>query len=371
MSDRRESVVRETPDRDAPAAGLSRRAVLSGMGAVGLAGAFGGFGTLAFVGDRERAGARIEAGVLDLELCWTEDGDCETGSDLVTVPITVAEVGDGGSATIRYQLPDDGRNNPGYVWFRTSCAVDACGLERAVEARLYRDIDCDGAFDSGELIEEGRLCDVLGRLHDGVLLDGDTATDGDQPLAPGETRCFGIEWELVEPLCESDELEVSFQFRAEQARHVATPVSPWEGARCAVDCDDTADCTECLDLGGISFVAFCGPNLVPEDLTLTVSAVNGDGEPVGFDWVSATRVDSVVMKLGNGYGGAKKGPSTGGEFAMYEFGGPVDIEDFGTGSRGSILSGEGTLVIDGEPWNPCPGSGGVKYEIDGEVWERV
>jgi hypothetical protein len=362
MSDRR--------DTTGTNAGLSRRAVLSGMGAVGVAGALGGVGTFAFVRDTERAGARVEAGVLDLELCWTEDEDCETGSDLVTVPISVAEVGDGGSATIRYQLPDDGRNNPGYVWFRTSCPVDACGLERAVEARLYRDDDCDGEFDRGELVEEGRLCDVLKRLNDGVLLDGDGATDGDQPLAPGETRCFGIEWELVDPLCGEDELEVSFQFRAEQARHTTEPVSPWEGAVCDVDCDDTDDCTQCLDLGGISFVAFCGAGLTPSDIDMRVSAVNVDGEPVGFDWTSAKRVDSVVVKLGNGYGGAKKGPSTGGEFAMYEFSGPVDVQDDGAGSTGSILSGEGNLMLDGRPWAPCP-SGGVKYEIDEEAWERV
>ena len=362
MSDRR--------DTTGTNAGLSRRAVLSGMGAVGVAGALGGAGTFAFVRDTERAGARVEAGVLDLELCWTEDEDCETGSDLVTVPISVAEVGDGGSATIRYQLPDDGRNNPGYVWFRTSCPVDACGLERAVEARLYRDDDCDGEFDRGELIEEGRLCDVLKRLNDGVHLDGDGETDGDQPLAPGETRCFGIEWELVDPLCGEDELEVSFQFRAEQARHTTEPVSPWEGAVCDVDCDDTDDCTQCLDLGGISFVAFCGAGLTPSDIDMRVSAVNVDGEPVGFDWTSAKRVDSVVVKLGNGYGGAKKGPSTGGEFAMYEFSGPVDVQDDGAGSTGSILSGEGNLMLDGRPWAPCP-SGGVKYEIDEEAWERV
>lgn len=365
MSDRRDMA-----PENGDVGNLSRRAVLSGMGAVGIAGAVGGFGTLAYVKDTERAGGRIEAGVVDLELCWTEDGDCELGNDLVTVPITVADVGDGGSATIRYELPDDGRNNPGYVWFRTSCPVDACGLERAVEARLYRDDDCDGIFDSGELIEEGRLCDVLRRLTDGVLVDGDPATDGGDPLQPGETRCFGIEWELVEPLCGEDELEVSFQFRAEQARHTTDPVSPWEGATCEVDCDDTADCVQCLELGGISFVAFCGADLSPSDIEMRVSAVNTDGEPVGFDWTATKRVDSVVMKLGNGYGGAKKAASTGGEFAMYEFSGPVDIQDDGAGSKGSVLSGEGNLVLDGQPWHPCP-NGGVKYEIDGEVWERV
>jgi hypothetical protein len=366
MSDRRDIL----PEGER-AAGLSRRAVLSGMGAVGVAGALGGVGTLAYVKDTERAGARIEAGVLDLELCWTADEDCETGSDLVTVPITVAEKGDGGSATIRYQLPDDGRNNPGYVWFRTSCPVDACGLERDVEARLYRDDDCDGTFDRGELVEEGRLCDVLSRLNDGVLLDGDAATGEGDPIQPGETRCFGIEWELVDHLCGEDELEVSFQFRAEQARHATEPVSPWEGATCEVDCDDTTECTNCVpDEGGVSFLAFGGSELTERDVRLSVTGVNTDGELVACDWESEKPVDVVVMKLGNGYGAAKNGASTGGEFAMYEFSGPVDIEDFGTGSRGSVRSGEGTLIVDGEPWNPCP-NGGVKYEVDEEAWERV
>lgn len=351
---------------------LSRRQVLSGLGAVGVVGALGAGGTLGLMADTESAGGRLQAGVLDLELCWEDDSQtCDpTSNNTAVVPIGVGQQGDSGSARIRYQLPDDIPNNPGYVWFRTACATDACGIEQALTVTLWEDTDCDGEQDSQEtVLTSGSLCNVLTALHEGVLLHGPASTGDGGPLDPGDQRCLGIDWVLDDALCRADQVDVSFQFYAEQARHTDESVSPWAGSTCPVDCTDTSDCAPCEEgTGGISFVAMCGPDPIDEsELTLTPTAFNTDREPIAFDWESTKRVERVVVKLGSGTVGA-----TSGQFAMFEFDGPAFIDDVpGGGTRGHVRSGQGNLVPDGQPWNPCPDGVGLKYEIDGGVFERV
>jgi hypothetical protein len=172
----------------------------------------------------------------------------------------------------------------------------------------------------------------------------------------------------MDPICEPDELSVEFSLRAEQARHNVALASPWAGVECSYQ---TSDCLRCVDAGEISFLAFCGPDLAPGDVTVTPTAVNLAGETVGYRWHSTATVDRVVLKLGNGYDvdGTGSGPPfggpdpTNGEFAMYEF-------DAG-GTSGTVLSGQGTLVLDGQPWAACPDAGGLKYDVGTDEWSVV
>jgi hypothetical protein len=377
MSDERQSRRLDRAGR-APS-GMSRRAVLSGLGAVGITGALGGWATYATLADRESVDGFLQTGTVDLEVCWEDAGeDCTpTSNNALDLPISVSAVGDSGSTTIRAHIAEttDATANPGNLWLRTSCPVDGCGLEAAVDAWVWYDDNCDGVFDDDEqLIERGSLGDVLRWLHDGVQIDGnrddsDPDAGGLQPIEPGQQVCLGVGWELREPLCEPDELTVEFELRAEQARHSMDPESPWAGLSCIVPDED---CLTCLNLGGISFLAFCGTDLAEGDVTLETVAVNDQGETVGVRWSSTADIRRVVMKVGNGQlvdgrGRDNRGPPTGTDFAMFEF-------DGGTG--GTVYSPVGPdaystdaqLVVDGEPWSACPNHGGLKYEYVEDRW---
>jgi hypothetical protein len=318
---------------------LSRRRVLGSLAAVGTLGAMSGAGASAILQDSEAADNRLVAGALDLEVC-VGDGDCEPGpGQRVSLPIDL-DAGGEGRATVRVEIPDDGRNNPGYVWFRTNCPTGRCGLEQALRVTVREDRNCNGRSDRYDpVLARGSLCEVLNQFGSGELLRRD-------PVQPGDRICFEISWRLAGELCEDDAVTLELEFFAHQARHSGGPQRPWSDA-CNVVCK-TADECACDEGPAISFVAFCVPDgtpLAPDDVGFTWRN-DGEGEPVEIRWDSAVELSTVVLSYGT-------------------HSGPV-FENFDGGTSGIATVGSGNPEQPGQtPSSPAPdGETGLKYEYD-------
>jgi hypothetical protein len=341
--------------------GLTRRAVLAGMTAAGVAGTTTGLGAGATFLDRERPAATYTAGALDLAICVETDEDDELcrprrSARTATVDLgTLRERGDSGTASVRLRLPEDGRNNPARLWMRTNCPTDACGIERAVAFTLFYPADCDRFERGGRPVPGGRgtLCEVLDTFGSGVALNGVPGERGSL-LRPGRDLCLGVRWELTEEVCATDRATVTFEFAARQARHAnADPV--WDPVDCGVDCD--ADCPDCPDGPGISWFALVtdadGGFLTTEDVAFTVSARNPEGEPVRVEWTVRGRGTPRVERATVKYGAP---------------GGPV-IANFPGGRSGSVTTLDdpdrrSTLVGRSGPNPALAGENSLRYEYD-------
>lgn len=347
---------------DGTGVGLSRRDLLYGLVTAGV-GAGTGVASAAVLNDRERfSGNVFSTGRLDLESCWMDGNgsDCTPGGgDGSRIGLgSVRERGSGGRGSIRLRLPDDGpENNPGWIWFRSSCPNDGDGLEGKLCLRIWYDRDCDAAKGgSEEVIASGTLCEVLDVLRGGVLLDGDPATDSVDPLSPGdEGLCLGVEWVLDEPLGSDESVGVDFEFHAAQSRN-SDPENPWPDAGCDVDCG--GGCSS----KAISFVALCGDGGLSAETTGVATATgddgrpitNDEGEPIAVEWDADAPVDRVVVKTG------------GGSDALFTF--DAGGETSGT-ARVDTVFDDPAAGADQSPRSPCPdGSGGVKYEYRDGRW---
>jgi predicted ribosomally synthesized peptide with SipW-like signal peptide len=255
--------------------GLSRRRVLGGLGAIGVASAGAGLGTTAFFSDRENfEDNTLTAGELDLfvdyEASYDSDGAVENMAD------TTSGTQDGDPAGMFYELgdvkPGDSGHvefcfrivdNPSYMW--------ACGdltqeenditepeslvddtpdlgeLGESIDARLVYCERDDQELIEGEEIVSGSLVDVFAALANGAALDG----DGTAGLVPGEQSpydtavepeegdafitgpCVCLFWSIpfdeVGNEIQSDSLTMALEFHAVQARHndgSANPCAP-------------------------------------------------------------------------------------------------------------------------------------------------
>ncbi|MDY6774995.1 MAG: hypothetical protein SV253_02780 [Halobacteria archaeon] len=353
---------------------ITRRKLLGGIMGIGAAGAVGGGGVRSLLNSRDDLPANVVgAGSLDMEVCWQDtNDDCDPVSDFAEIDIGgLQEIGDGGSATVRCRLPEsegDGvENNPSWIWLRTNCPTDACGIERKVSLTVWYDEGCDSGIDSEEnIIRQGRMCDVLKDLHSGTLLDAEPfEKDGDnntpQPLEPGSDSesgsgdlCIGVRWEVTDEICTKDEAGLSLEFKAQQTRHSPDPVSPWKDAVCEVDCD--SDCVDCLDLKSLSFVAFCSSEEIrADDVSMEVVARNYSFEPVSVYWESDVEVGCVVTKSGR------------------QIQSSCDAGTSGTVSSGSDSGETRTTSTSISPSSPCRGerkeTDWVKYDFDDSTWE--
>jgi hypothetical protein len=322
--------------------GVSRRRVLGGLATVGALGTVGGAGSNAVLRDRDGVRNELVAGALDLEVCADDDGDCEPGpGSRVSVPIDLDGAKEG-SATVRVELPDDGRNNPGYVWFRTNCPMGRCGLEQALRVTVREDRNCTGEIGEFDpVLARGSLCEVMNQFGSGELLQRD-------PVQPGERICFVLSWRVADELCEDDAATLELEFFAHQARHSGGPQRPWSN-RCKAICKTSEDCA-CDEGPAISFVAFCVPDgtvLDPDDVKFTWRN-DGEGEPVEIQWESSVAVRTVVL-----YYGTQAGPV---------------FENFDGGTSGMATVGHGGPERPGQaPPSPAPeGETGLKYEYDDE-----
>jgi len=243
--------------------GLSRRKMLVGLGAVGVASAGAGLGTTAYFSDEESfEGNTITAGELDLfvdyEASYDSDGAVENMAD------SASGTQDGDPAGIFYDLQDvkpgdSGHvefcfrivDNPSYVWACGDLTQDENGITEpeshvddtpdlselgdSIDARLvYCERDGEDIVEGDEIVS-GSLVDVFAALSGGAALDG----DGVPGLVPGEQGaydtlvddgdgdfitgpCVCLFWEIPTSVgneIQSDALTMGLEFHAVQSRH--------------------------------------------------------------------------------------------------------------------------------------------------------
>ena len=247
--------------------GLSRRKVLVGLGAVGVASAGAGLGTTAYFSDEESfVGNSLTAGELDLfvHVDYSEDqGDYAqyaidtilngntVGADVRGEPLHIEvddlKPGDSGEGQLCFSIVD----NDAYMWMCGELtANDQNGTTEPEEATLmdmFGEIPDDGQLadamevtvsycdEEGEHLAEivtGSLREVMAALQTGVPLYGDGNPDApvsNRPAFEGvesheETAetCVCFEWEVPTTVgneIQTDSVEFDFSFYAEQKRH--------------------------------------------------------------------------------------------------------------------------------------------------------
>jgi len=255
--------------------GLSRRKMLVGLGAVGVASAGAGLGTTAYFNDTETfVNNELTAGSLDLfvHVDYSEDqgsyaqystepgtyvdgnvvgidGQGSTGEPL-SIQVSDLKPGDSGEGEFCFSIVD----NPAYMWM--------CGelTENAENGQSEPEMDVDDTPDEGELADamqvtvsyctdvEGEtvigeeiisdsLANVMLALQAGIPLSGDGdagASLADRPAFEGVTepfvdgepniaeQCVCFEWVVptsVENEIQTDSVAFDFEFYAVQARH--------------------------------------------------------------------------------------------------------------------------------------------------------
>jgi predicted ribosomally synthesized peptide with SipW-like signal peptide len=253
--------------------GLSRRKMLVGLGAVGVASAGAGLGTTAYFNDTETfENNTLTAGSLDLrvlyEASYDSDGAVENMADSAMgtqngdpagmfYDLDDVKPGDSGEVKFCFEIVD----NPSYMW--------ACGdLSQAENGMTEPEMSVDTTSDLGELgdsivaslaycdedgepladgeIVSGSLVDVIAAITGGAALDG----NGMPGMAPGDQAeysdvvepddgeayitgpCVCLSWEIPTTVgneIQTDSLTMNFEFHAVQSRHndgTANPCVP-------------------------------------------------------------------------------------------------------------------------------------------------
>jgi predicted ribosomally synthesized peptide with SipW-like signal peptide len=259
---------------------VSRRKVLGGVGAIGLASAGAGLGTTAYFNDTESfSGNTLEAGSLDLfvHVDYSEDqgsyaqystppgtfidGNVVGGGDGEPLRIEVSDLkpGDSGEGEFCFSIVD----NPAYLWMCGGLTQNAQNGTTEPEAETLDELygstpangqladammvtlsyctteEADGETTTviGDEIVSGSLAEVMAMLAAGVPLSGDG--DGDAPLADrpvfegveqpfideevnAAETCVCFEWEVPTDVgneIQTDSVMFDLEFYAEQARH--------------------------------------------------------------------------------------------------------------------------------------------------------
>ena len=252
--------------------GLSRRKMLVGLGAVGVASAGAGLGTTAYFNDTETfENNTLTAGSLDLVVNY--DASYDSDGTVVNQAETAAGEQDGTPAGMFYDLEDvkpgdSGEvkfcfeivDNPSYMWACGDLSQAENGInepESAVDdtpdlgelgdsivaSLAYCDEDGEPLAD-GEIVS-GSLVDVIAAISSGAALDG----DGMAGLVPGEQAeyadvvepdegeafitgpCVCLSWEIPTTVgneIQSDSLTMNFEFHAVQSRHNDGTANPCE-----------------------------------------------------------------------------------------------------------------------------------------------
>ena len=260
--------------------GLSRRKMLVGLGAVGVASAGAGLGTTAYFNDTETfANNELTAGSLDLfvHVDYSEDqgsyaqystepgtyvdgnvvgidGQGSTGEPL-SIQVSDLKPGDSGEGEFCFSIVD----NPAYMWMCGELTAnaengqsepetddDSTGgdpgdgmgeLADAMQVSVSYCTEEDGELVDGDEIVSGSLAEVMLALQAGVPLSGDGDADAplaDRPTFDGVTepfvegepnvdeQCVCFEWFVptsVENEIQTDSVAFDFEFYAVQARH--------------------------------------------------------------------------------------------------------------------------------------------------------
>ena len=253
--------------------GLSRRKMLVGLGAVGVASAGAGLGTTAYFNDTESfEDNTLTAGSLDLrvlyEASYDSDGAVENMADSAMgtqdgdpagmfYDLDDVKPGDSGHVEFCFEIVD----NPSYMWAcgdlsqaenginEPEMAVDDTPdlgeLGDSIEARLvYCERNDQDEIVEGEEIASGSLVDVIAAITGGAALDG----EGVAGVAPGDQMeysevveeddgsyitgpCVCLFWEVPKTVgyeIQSDLLTMNFEFHAVQSRHNDGTANPCE-----------------------------------------------------------------------------------------------------------------------------------------------
>ena len=255
--------------------GLSRRKMLAGLGAVGVASAGAGLGTTAYFNDTESFDDNtLTAGELDLfvHVDYSEDqgsyaqystdpgtfingnavGGEEEGEPL-SIQVSDLKPGDSGEGEFCFSVVD----NPAYMWMcgeltandengRSEPEMDADstggdpgdGMGELADAMEVTVSYCTASGEDGDEIVSGSLRDVMLALRAGVPLYGDGNADApvadrvpfegveepfdesDEPVVAEQCVCF--EWVVPTSVgneIQTDSVAFDFEFYAEQSRH--------------------------------------------------------------------------------------------------------------------------------------------------------
>ncbi|MDZ5811351.1 SipW-dependent-type signal peptide-containing protein [Halorubrum sp. AD140] len=257
--------------------GLSRRKMLVGLGAVGVASAGAGLGTTAYFNDTETfENNTLTAGELDLfvHVNYSEDqgsygswstepgtyvdgnvvGGEEDGEPL-SIEVSDLKPGDSGEGDFCFSIVD----NPAYMWMcgevtandengqtEPEAAIDNTGgdpgegdgeLADAMQVTVSYCTKDDDELVHGEEIISGSLAEVMAALDNGVPLAGDgdadapvddrapfegveSAFDDDEPNVAEQCVCF--EWVVPTDVgneIQTDSVAFDFEFYAVQSRH--------------------------------------------------------------------------------------------------------------------------------------------------------
>jgi predicted ribosomally synthesized peptide with SipW-like signal peptide len=244
---------------------ITRRRVLGGLAAAGVAGAGAGLGTQALFSDAEAfANNGITAGELDLEVAWKKtitqgtrsvethsNGYPEPTNDADAPICRLEDVKPGDSGTIEFVLRLD--DNPGYLSLIGAERVDAeNGQPEPERGALSEAIPADAEGELDELLETtvaygpvtgGGAADTvaytaslaslieLGSVGTGIRLDGDGSASvvetilGDAtpaPFEPGTRHGLRVDFEVPPTVgdgVQSDSYGFAVGFYGEQARH--------------------------------------------------------------------------------------------------------------------------------------------------------
>lgn len=311
------------PDDDAWP--VSRRALLAGITTVGAAAS--GAGTAALFRDDGRTGARATAGSVDLETRWVHGG---SRTDLGRV----SESGDGGSKRVELALAED--SNPAYVWFRTRCRR-CTEMERKLAVSLSLETDRG----TTQLFTDGRLRDARRQFGSGARLPG--------RLSPGDTWHVVVDWALQEPLEQDGTVNFDFDFHATQARNVDDPAAFGPAWTCPDGCADDAPAVS--DVSWVGFCAGSGEQLRPDDVTFSV-----DGHVLEVTDAPAD-LDAILLKYGT-------------NLDVFENPAPVGSFAAGTGDETYTQQRSGFRGTTRSNPTPCPGTCGLKYDVDEGSFER-
>ncbi|WP_424013890.1 SipW-dependent-type signal peptide-containing protein [Halorubrum xinjiangense] len=260
--------------------GLSRRKMLVGLGAVGVASAGAGLGTTAYFNDTETfENNTLTAGSLDLfvHVDYSEDqgsyaqystpsgsfingnvvGQLDDGEvvtqegDGLSIQVSDLKPGDSGEGEFCFSIVD----NPAYMWMCGELTAndengetepesdddetpDTGDLADAMEVTVsYCTPDGDGGNVIGDEIVSGSLAEVMLALQAGVPLSGDgdaSASLADRPAFEGVTepfvegtpniaeQCVCFTWEVPTSVgneIQTDSVMFDFEFFAVQSRH--------------------------------------------------------------------------------------------------------------------------------------------------------
>jgi predicted ribosomally synthesized peptide with SipW-like signal peptide len=203
---------------------LSRRRVLGGLGAIGVASAGAALGTSAYFSDEESFTDNIvTAGELDLLVgyySYWDQGMAGSGSvggtangNAVSAELTDVKPGDSGLIAFCPEI----ETNPAYLWLcgelvsnaengmtepegEVDDTPNAGELAQNIHVEVsYCDVadDVGDGFDPGDVdhlqdVWEGSLADLLAAIRAGVPLDGDgDVPEGGAFYEPGDQACYG------------------------------------------------------------------------------------------------------------------------------------------------------------------------------------